>query len=51
MTLCVIGAAAFTALVELGADHRALSASGWPPLFYAVENRHGFASFADELNC
>ena len=31
--------AAFTALLELGAQLRALSAVGWPPLFYAVENR------------
>jgi hypothetical protein len=31
---------AFKALLDLGAELRALSAVGWPPLFYAVENRH-----------
>ena len=30
---------AFKALLDLGAELRALSAVGWPPLFYAVENR------------
>ena len=30
---------AFKALLELGAELRELSAIGWPPLFYAVENR------------
>ena len=35
---------AFKALLDLGAELRALSAVGWPPLFYAVENRHALTT-------
>ena len=42
--------AAFTALVELGADRRLLSGSGWPALFYAVENSAPLPGRGDEAN-